>query len=358
MTLTEISYYSRKFLPIGIIVILVVAILGFGIQLLFLYAKSQSPSSTSPTTAQLPISPIFDRIKPPVIPDARRSSEYQLVLDTFDGTANPEQATSAAQVYFVPQKTASFGFLSKIYLMAQASGFDTNITQHKLEDKTAVFDDGKRTLRVDIRNFNFEFDYKLTKDDPLGAAPASLADQTIISQANTYLSAMDRYPPDFSAGNTNVIYLAFNPETKQVITVDKIEGANIAEVDYYSPDLNGYPVVTSTYYNSPDFVMVLLNGDQQKVIQSKVSYFDRSEDQVGIYPLKTPQQAWDELQSGKGYVVSSEVPAGKMTIKKVFIGYYNPDVYQEYVQPVYVFLGEQKFVAYVPAVSSEYLIEP
>ena len=357
MTLTEITYYSRKFLPFSIIIILVIAIVGFGIQLLFLYFNAQSITQTSSQVEQLAISPLFDRIKPPVISEARSASTYTFVLDTFDGTANPEQATSAAQVYFIPQKTASFGFLSKIYLMAQASGFDTNITQHRLEDKIAVFDDGKRTLRIDIRNFNFEFDYKLTESDPLGVAPESLNEQTIISTANTYLGSMNRYPTDFSAGDTNVIYLAFNPETKQVITVDKIEGANIADVDYYLPDLNGYPVVTSSYYNSPHFVMVLLNGGEQKVIQSTVAYLDRSVDQIGIYPLKTPQQAWEELQRGKGYVVSAKLPEGEVTIKKVFMGYYDPDVYQEYVQPVYVFLGEQEFVAYVPAVTAEYLIE-
>jgi hypothetical protein len=357
MTLIEISYYSRKFLPVGIILILVIAIIGFGVQLLFLYFNSQSTSQTAPSVQQLPISPLFDRIQPPTIPEARSPSAYTFVLDTFDATANPEQATSAAHVYFIPQKTASFGFLSKIYLMAQASGFDTKITQHKLEDKMAVFDDGKRTLRIDIRNFNFEFDYKLTQNDPLGLAPESLTEQTIISTANTYLNGMNRYPSDFSAGDTNVIYLAFNPDTKQVNTVEKIEQANIAEVDYYLPDLNGYPVVTSSYYNSPHFVMVLLSGGEQKVIQSTVAYLDRSIDQIGIYPLKTPQQAWEELESGKGYVVSAKVPEGEVIIKKVFMGYYDPDVYQEYVQPVYVFLGENEFVAYVSAVTSEYLIE-
>ena len=357
MTLTEITYYSRKLLPVSIITILVIAIIGFGVQLLILYFNTQSQSSTTTVTAQLPISPIFDRINAPTIPNARDPSAYQFTLDTFDGTANPEQATSAAQVYFVPQKTASFGFLSKIYLMAKATGFDTNITQHNLEDKIAVFEDGIRTLRVDIRNFNFEFDYKLTENDALSAAPESLNEQSIISAANTFLNSINRYPSDFSAGDTNVIYLAFNPKTKEIITVDSIRGANIAEVDYYLPDLNGYPVVTSTYYNSPHFVMVLLNEGELNIIQSTIAYFDRSVDQVGMYPLKTPQQALEELQAGKGYVVSAPAPEGEVIIKKVFMGYYDPDVYQEYIQPVYVFLGEHEFVAYVTAVTKEYVIE-
>lgn len=41
----------------------------------------------------------------------------------------------------------------------------------------------------------------------------------------------------------------------------------------------------------------------------------------------------------------------------MFLGYFDPDVYQEYLQPVYVFIGDDDFVSYVPAVSGEYLVE-
>jgi hypothetical protein len=41
----------------------------------------------------------------------------------------------------------------------------------------------------------------------------------------------------------------------------------------------------------------------------------------------------------------------------MFLAYYDPDIYQEYLQPVYVFVGEPNFIAYVPAISNEYLAE-
>jgi hypothetical protein len=39
----------------------------------------------------------------------------------------------------------------------------------------------------------------------------------------------------------------------------------------------------------------------------------------------------------------------------MFLGYYDPDIYQKYLQPVYVFLGNNGFVAYVPAIKEEYV---
>ena len=41
----------------------------------------------------------------------------------------------------------------------------------------------------------------------------------------------------------------------------------------------------------------------------------------------------------------------------MFMGYYDPDIYQGYLEPVYVFLGTDNFVAFVPAVIDEYLIK-
>ena len=41
----------------------------------------------------------------------------------------------------------------------------------------------------------------------------------------------------------------------------------------------------------------------------------------------------------------------------MFLGYYDPDVYQEYLQPMYVFLGDNNFVAYLPAITDDYFNE-
>ena len=112
MTLTEVNYYTRRFSPVLFIVLLVVLILFFGVKLLFTYLSSQTVTTTSVNS--ISYNPTFDKIKPPLIQDAEKPSKYTFVLDTLDGTPNVQEATVAAEIYFIPQKTASFGFLSKI----------------------------------------------------------------------------------------------------------------------------------------------------------------------------------------------------------------------------------------------------
>ena len=356
MTLTEVNYYTRRFSPVVLIVFLVGLILFFGVKLLFTYLSSQKVTTT---TTSVPVSydPVFDKIKPPDTGDREKSEKYTFVLDTLDGTPNFEEATSAAEVYFLPQKTASFGFLSKIYAMAKDAGFDTDITQHRLDDKMAIFDDGKNKLTIDIRTFNYIYSYTITRDDNVTPPALPVADTTLFNEASSFISGMGRYPEELARGERNIGYMRLNPETNEIIPLKSPESANIVEVDFFLPDRNGLPVVSSSYYNSQHYVMFLIGENKTKVIKAQVQYFDRSEDQVGLYPLRSAEQAWEDLKKGQGAVVSSQAKLGEIKIQKVFLAYYDPAVYQEYVQPVYVFLGNNEFVAYVSAVSEEYIIQ-
>jgi hypothetical protein len=42
----------------------------------------------------------------------------------------------------------------------------------------------------------------------------------------------------------------------------------------------------------------------------------------------------------------------------MFFGYLDPDTEQDYLEPVYIFLGDNNFVAYVAGIDDKYLISP
>ena len=131
--------------------------------------------------------------------------------------------------------------------------------------------------------------------------------------------------------------------------------ANVIEVDFFRPDIDGYPAVSPKYFNAESYVVMIFDGENYQVIKSQLKFFEKNEQNVGYYPIKTGGQAWQELISGKGYIVA---PGGKsypIIIKQMFLAYYDPENYQPYLQPVYVFLGENNFVAYVPAVGNDYV---
>ena len=70
------------------------------------------------------------------------------------------------------------------------------------------------------------------------------------------------------------------------------------------------------------------------------------------YPIKTAETAYNDLKTGKGIVIL-QPPKAQVSISSVYLGYFISDKYTPYLQPIYIFEG-QNFVAYVPAISSEF----
>ncbi|MCA9372153.1 hypothetical protein KC726_04605 [Candidatus Woesebacteria bacterium] len=356
MTLTQLKETIQKFAPLVVIFLLVVLIFYFSFRLLVLYANSgkQVPVNTK---EQIKTDPTFGSITAPQIPDGKPSDEYTYILDTLDGTTNFETATSAATVYFVPKETPTFGFLSTIYNMASQFDIDTEQFPHVLDGEIATFDDGVRKLAIDITTYNFAFNRKIDVAEGLFDT-SFLPRQDYIEREAQDLLRVLRYPSDLAQGTRSVSYFFYNVEQNQIEPVDTNEGANMVEVDFFRPDLGAYPFVTSSYFNSPHYVLYAINRSTLIPIRAQVAYYDYSPEKVGVYPLRTPDQAWEDLSKGKGLVVSNFNPNKEIRIQKIFLGYYEPDDYQEYIQPVYVFLGEDKFVAYVPAVSENFVAKP
>ncbi len=356
MTLTEVNFYARRMAPLVAIFLLVLLTLFFGIRLIFKILESQSGNPNTPSGPQIVLNPSFNQIKPPEIAGAQLSDSFTYVLDTLDGTANIAEATPAAVVYFIPKEVPTFGFLNNIYAMAKAAGFDTEITKHVVKDRIAEFNDGKRKLSINIDTFNFNFDYTITPEDINFDDTFIPAESNLQSAATTFFDKMKKYPSELAQGKRNFIYLKFDTANKQISALDTPAGANMVEIDFFQPDMHGRPVVSSSFYNSPNYIVLAYEKSGMKVIRAQTRLFARSKDQTGMYPLRSSQEAWEDLKKGKGLVVSSAQKEGEIVVKKIVLAYYDPDVYQEYLQPVYVFLGDNKFAAYVPAVTEQYLI--
>jgi len=349
MTLTELSYYGRKMLPFVIIIFLIILIIFYIIKLLFVYLQLQ------PKTKLLYINPVFGQIKKPLLKETPASSSADFILDTIEG--QPVTATDTAKVYFLPPSYSRLKYLQQIYLMAKAVGFDTENVKHILVNTEAIFDDGQQKMTIDITNFNFSYEYKLkelNKENFFGNNRLP-SQSEIEGKAANFLNAVGRYPEELSRGKRNLIYLTYQTDTQQLILAPQNKTTNMVEVDFYRADIDDFPTVSPKYFNSPNYVVIAFNQDGFRIIKAQVDFFEKSDDQIGLYPVKSGTAAWEELKNNRGIIIS---PSGNSTIniKKMFLGYFDPDIYQEYLQPVYVFLGDNNFVGYIPAIESQYLI--
>lgn len=351
MTLTEFSYYFRKYSPFALLGLIFLMIIFYAVKLTLVYLN---PSTSQPSVV---LRPVFGKIPKPQVNGSVSSKGFSYVLDTIEGV--PFTATPAAKVYLIPPSSTRFSYLEKIYLMAKSFGFDTELIRHRRKDKEAIFKDEAQELSVDITNFNFTYGFKFEERLAVFDNTVIPSRDKIKNKAVEFLSLVDRYPEELAQGKTNIIYLLYDQTRKKLVPTEEINIAQAVEVDFYRPDIDGFPVVSPQYFNSQNYVVLVFYERGYKVLKAQVRFFERSFGQVGIYPIKTGEEAWKDLINGEGMVSVfrrdiSQDKEKKVFIKKMFLGYFDPDNYQEYLQPVYVFLGDN-FVAYVPAVKKEYL---
>jgi len=351
MTLTELSYYTRKMMPFVILFALVFLIMFYSFKLFFIYLESSKPKIVVTNT-------LFGKIDKPIISEATRSAGFNFTLDTVEG--NPITSTDTAKVYFLPKISTRFGYREKIYLMAKTFGIDTEVVKHKLTDNIATFSDGEKKLTINIGNFNFTYESQPNSTDSSSLAKANSfipSKNEIENKAIDFLKSIGRYPDELTRGTIKIIYLKYNSDIDSYTNVATKAEANLVEVDFYRPDIEGISVTTPRFFNSQNYVVMFFTEDGYKVVKSQVAFFEKSETQIGLYPVKSGEAVWQELLDSKGIVVSARAGEKNITIKNMKIYYLDPDTYQPYLQPVYVFYDDKDFVAYVPAVANEYLVE-
>ncbi len=72
------------------------------------------------------------------------------------------------------------------------------------------------------------------------------------------------------------------------------------------------------------------------------------------YPIKTGQEVIDSLNSGN-YWIAKNVADKNVTIRNIYLAYFEPMTLTNYLQPIFVATGDNNFVAYIPAISSNYI---
>ncbi len=175
-----------------------------------------------------------------------------------------------------------------------------------------------------------------------------------IAAVRHYLEVAGNLPTDLSDAAATVEY------AKKVGS--KLEPvANVLEADFVTVNLprkalDGYVNNTASKYNfyGPDNISSIYGvvgrayDGTDVTVQLNDYYYPLNFNQNGTYYLRSAADAWQNLQSGEAYVINPyNVTTAKIT--SVALGYYESHQQQEYLLPIYVFKGENGFMAYVQA---------
>jgi len=331
MTLTQTANLTRRGIII-IIVLMIIAISGsIGYSIWNQYRISQIPPVMEQPEMKFGILPAINFPASNVT-----SSNYSYSLDTETG--NLPQIPKFLKVYFIPKSSITLMAPEKSINLAQNLGFligpeiiSANIYKFTNESGGEMI--------IDLTTGNFSFQQSNVEKIATNSAQANLPNQDkIIADFKNYLSSNNLLVEDLKNGRG---FVQYNNGTAQ----DSVT----AKVSLFPINFENLPIITPLF--NQGLIKATVNGPEVKRYpRLDYTYWVIDKTTSSTYPLKTAQEAYEELKSGAGFV-SIESNSPKVSISSVYLAYLETEEYTPYLQPVFVFEGPD-FVGLVPAINT------
>lgn len=349
-TLTDTSILARRAIRYGVYIVIIIIITRFTFRTaLSAYQRLFPPPLPDPTVGfdKLPKLPFPDKLIPDPI-------DVSYKLETVEGEL-PELPTQTA-VYFMSPITASLNAEDEAREKAQRLGFDPE-GKEVVENVPNIFIFSKTNvpaqLTMNIISGNFSMSYDLNSDPTaIGGVPPD--PKSAISQTLSVLIRTGSFPEDIDKELATHSFLHIKGG-KFVKAISQSE-ADLIKVNLFRQTYKDIPSVTPLYPEESNvwFIYGSSTGSRENVIAAEYHYYSLDEDKSETYPLITSKEAWEKLKSGSAYISNFGDNEQNITIRNIYVAYYDPGQYAEFYQPVVVFEGDNNFAAFVPAVTDEF----
>ncbi len=354
-TLTEASVTARKVIKFGLIGFVGITILWYlGSAAIKLYISLNPPPLPAPTMD-------FGLLPKITFPESTNRPQLSLELPT----GNIPTFVDRMRIYSQPIKKSSFTDSANAIEIAAALGFLFKPDQKT--DANYVWtnqDQLNSKLDMNIVNTHFTLTRQWQNNPALAAMAAFSSDKAVILDTENYLSKVGLLNPDV-VGVEKISYL--KDDAGKLTNALSLSDADFVQLDLFRKNIDEIDPNSKTkevlasypfYRSNPNMglIRVVVSGSESlsdKVIQLNYGYNNIDYTKSGIYPIKTGADAWSELEKGGGYVFPGDSTTTQVKIRRIFLGYYDADISTGYAMPIYIFLGDQGFTAYVSAVVNQ-----
>lgn len=344
-SLTQVAIGARRAIRYGIFFIIFVLVGKVLLDASIGIYKRLFPAPPPPPTVE------FGKLTKIPFPKTDSSLKLTYILETPDG-GFPKVSTQA-KVYYMPKPNPNLLSLDVGREKANSLGFSSEPQQ--ISDTIYRFKntDFPSYLEMNIISGSFSISYDLNSDrTPLDAVPP--VPEIAASNFRGLLSNSNLLADDLT-GSTSHDFLKLSGA--KFVTAIALSEANVVKINLFRKTYDELPSMTGNPNEAN--VWAILSGTQnrnQQIIAAEYHYLPVDESKFSTYPIKTPEEAFNELQSGQGCVANLGVnkDGASLKIRRVYLGYFDPEVETNFFQPIYVFEGDNGFTGYVPAVTADY----
>lgn len=282
------------------------------------------------------------------------SSNYSYSLDTSTGSL-PKIGVDLGfdkiiKVYFITKSFATL--LSPEKSQNLASKFNINTEPQILSETKYSFSDKEKKLTVDLDTGNFLYSKEATVS---GEETLDLDnDDKLVSDFEQTLNSLSILTDDLKKGRTKITLL--KSQGNNLVTTNLRSEAQAVQISIWPSNIDQKSIFTPKFNEAlVNAILIKSASDLNNYLSIQFINFPVDTTTFATYPTKTAESAYGDLKSGKGVVIL-EPNKPQVSISSVYLGYYLSDRYNPYLEPVYVFEG-QNFVGYVPAVNDEFFTQ-
>jgi hypothetical protein len=256
------------------------------------------------------------------------------------------------KVYFMPRPSQTQLNLAETRKRASALGFSADgleirETVYRFPHKIAL-----SVLESNIVSGAFSISYDLAAD-PGAIERVPPAPEVAISQVRSFLSRAGLLSEDLT-GPTKHEFL--RAESGVFVTALALADADMVKVNLFRKDFDKYPSLSLNPDEANVWFMVGGAREAEKqILAGEFHYFGVDEKKFATYPTKTSESALEELKTKKGYIAKlGSNNSGAIVVRRIYLAYFDPGIPSDFFQPIVVFEGDNGFVGYTPAVTSDY----
>ena len=346
-TLTETAYLTRKTIKYGTIALIGLFLLKSALSTAITYWRKIHPPPPPPPTVA------FGKLPKIQFPESRFKQEglvYRLETIT-GGTPNLGDKTN---VYFMPTKKPGLLALDRAEKQAIKLGFSgpgkkISETIYRWQKNDPLL----TTLEMNIINHNLTIKKEWQEDQSLLGVKRLPVEEQAIIEAKNFLNTSGLLTVDLGTGKTKAFLLRFVPPN--LVPAISLSEADFVRVNLFREDLNNLPLLPPDQKET--LVSLLFSGSrnqEKRIVEVNYIHFPIAKETFATYPLKTSAQAWEELKAGRGFITNLETGEKQIVVRKIYLAYFENNLPQDFLQPIFVFEGNNDFTAYVPAISPEW----
>lgn len=343
-TLTKASKETKTILK-WLLIILVVIFCVFIVYKLAVMVKDTLYPTPPPQPTLL-----YGKISAPNFPQNSINQKLTYSIDTVSGFL-PE-FSDQIKVYTIFKPKPDLIALQKAGEKVRSGGFTNGPfkVSDTIYDWSTNNEDLQKNIRVNIDTFDFQVTSNLFYDPNVLSAD-NLSDQTeAISIAKNFLEKMGYLSDNLDIVNTEVNM--FSISNNSFIPATSLSNAQTMQVNFFQNSIDDLPI----YYQKPNEsnINILIAGGNSSAQIVGANYLNQKvTDESSTYPIKTIDQAFEDLKNGKAYLASFDGQGSEIKIKDVFLAYYMEPTAQNYLTPIFIFKGNDGFQAYVTAIKDE-----